>query len=91
MKGILALVVTCVLLAVSVARLLTARSLGSALQAVGVGCFAVVAATHIFEEFSVLPALGWGRPNSVGHFIDLTAALLGVALVAASLLPRSDR
>jgi len=82
---------TGVLLAVSVARLLTGRSLAAALQASGIGCFAVMAATHVFEEFSLLPALGWGRPDTVGHFIDLTAAPLGVVLVAASFLLRSHR
>jgi len=91
MKGVLALASTSVLLPVSVARLWRGRSLASALQAFGIGCFAIVAATHVFEEFSVLPALGWGRADSVGHFIDLTAALLGVALVAASILMRSHR
>jgi hypothetical protein len=91
MKGFLALASTSVLLAVSVARLLTGRSLASALQAFGLGCFAIMAATHVFEAFSVLPALGWGRPNSIGHFIDLTAALLGVALMAASFLLRGYR
>jgi hypothetical protein len=91
MKGVLALACACVLLAVSVARLLTGRSLASALQAFGIGCFAIVAATHVFEEFSALPALGWGRPGSVGHFIDLTAALLGVVFVAAGILLRGYR
>jgi hypothetical protein len=88
MKGFLALAATSVLLAVSVARLLTGRSLASALQAFGLGCFAIMGATHGFEAFSVLPTLGWGRPDSVGHFIDLSAALLGVVLVAASFLLR---
>jgi len=36
----------------------------------GIGCFAVMALTHVFESFSVLPSLGWGRAHSVGHFID---------------------
>jgi len=88
MKGVLALTATCVLLVVSVARLLTGRSLASALQAFGIGCFAIMASTHVLEAFSVLPQLGWGRPGSVGHLIDLTAALLGVGLVAASFLLR---
>ena len=91
MKGVLALAFTCVLLAVSAARLLTGTSLAFALQAFGIGCFAIMAATHVFEAFSVLPTLGWGRPDSGGHFIDLIAALLGVALVAASFLLRGYR
>lgn len=65
MKGVLALTATCVLLAVSVARLLTGRSLASAIQGFGI---AIMAATHVFEAFSLLPELESGRPGSVGHF-----------------------
>ena len=91
MKGFLALASTFVLLAVSVARLLAGRSPASTLQALGLISFAIVASTHVFEAFAVLPALGWGRPDSVGHFIALTATLLGVVLVAASFLLRGNR
>lgn len=82
-KGLLALVAACVFLGVCAVLLLTRRGLSSTLQALGLGCFGVMALTHVFERFSILPELGWGRPQSVGHFIDLVAALLGVALVTA--------
>lgn len=87
-KGLLALVAACVFLGVSAALFLTRRGLGSALQALGIGCFGVMALTHVFEAFSILPALGWGQPHSVGHVVDLVAALLGVMLVTTSLLLR---
>jgi hypothetical protein len=86
LKGLLALAGACVFLAVSAALLLTRRGLASALQALGIGCFGVMALTHVFEAFSILPALGWGQPHSVGHLIDLVAALLGVTFVAMSFL-----
>ena len=86
LKGTLALVTACVFFAVSAAAFLTRRNLGSALQALGLGCFGVMALTHVFEKFSILPELGWGRPHSVGHFIDLVAALLGVTLVTTGFL-----
>ena len=89
LKGFLALVAACVFLGVSLALLLTRKGFGSLLQALGVGCFAVMALTHVFEAFSLFPSLGWGRPHSVGHLIDLVAALLGVALVAISFLLRN--
>jgi hypothetical protein len=88
LKGLLSLGAACVFLCVSGSLLLTRRSLGSALQALGIGCFGVMALTHVFQAFSIFPALGWGQPRSVGHLIDLTAALLGVAFVTTSFVLR---
>jgi hypothetical protein len=87
-KGLLALAAACVFLGVSLILFLTRRGFASALQALGIGCFAIMALTDVFEAFSILPSLGWGRPNSVGHFINLVAALLGVTLVTTSFLLR---
>ena len=86
LKGIVALAGAIVFLAVSAALYITRRDLGSALLAAGIGWFAVMALTHFFESFSILPAFGWGRPNSVGHFIDLAAALLGITFVTIGFL-----
>jgi|ERR1700732_5306949 hypothetical protein len=86
LKGLLALVAACTFLGVSIVLFLTRRGLASALQAMGIGCFGVMALTHVFEEFSILPGLGWGQPHSVGHFIDLVTALLGVTFMTTSFL-----
>ena len=86
LRGLLALAGASVFLAVSAALFVTRRDLASALLATGIGWFAVMALTHVFESFSILPAFGWGRPHSVGHFIDLAAASLGIAFVAAGFL-----
>ena len=91
LKGLLALAAACAFFVVSIALFLTRRGFVSALQAMGISCFAVMALTHVFEAFSILPALGWGKPHSVGHFIDLVAALLGVTLVTTSFLLRYVR
>lgn len=84
LKGVLALVAACVFFGVCTVIVLTRRGLSSGLQALGLGCFGVMALTHFFEKFAILPELGWGQPRSVGHFIDLVAALLGVILVTTS-------
>jgi hypothetical protein len=81
LKGFLALLAACVFLAVAAARFVTRRGLPSALQALGIGCFGVMALTHVFEEFAVFPTFGWGQPHTVGHLIDLVAALLGILFV----------
>src|SRR5438105_8759475 len=86
LEGILALAATSTLL-VGLAILYRRRgTVGSALQLLGVACFVVVALTHVFEALAILPALGWGQPRSVGHYIDLGAAVLGVTLASAGLL-----
>ena len=89
MKGLLALVGTFTFLGVSVSVLMTRRGVSSVLLALGCGSFAVMALTHVFEAYSLLPRLGWGKPHTVGHFIDLITALLGITLVGASFLLRS--
>ena len=86
LKGLLAFVAAGVFLGVCTVLFLTRRGLSSVLQALGIGCFGVVALTHVFEKFSILPELGWGRPHTVGHAIDLVAALLGVTFVTTSFL-----
>lgn len=88
LRGLLSLAGACVFVGVSAALFVTRRDLGSALLATGIGWFGVMALTHVFESFSILPAFGWGRPRSVGHFIDLVAALLGVTFVTLSFLLR---
>lgn len=89
LKGLLAFAAACVFLAGCVALFVTRRGLSSALQALGIACFGMMALTHAFEKFAILPELGWGQPHSVGHYVDLVAALLGVTLVTTGfLIPR---
>lgn len=47
-------------------------------------CSWVVAAAHVCEAFGLLPGAGWGQPQSVGHYIDLGAAVLGLTLLGAA-------
>jgi hypothetical protein len=49
-------------------------------------CLIVVVLTHVAERFHILPAMGWGLPNSPGHYLDLTSAVLGIALSVAALI-----
>lgn len=86
LKGLLALAGAGVFLTVSAALFVTRRDLGGALLASGIGWFGVMALTHVFESFSMLPAFGWGQPHSVGHFIDLAAAVLGITFVTLGFL-----
>jgi hypothetical protein len=88
LKGLLALAAACIFLSVAVALFMTRRDLASVSLALGIGSFGIMALTHVFESFSILPSFGWGQSHSVGHMIDLAAALLGVTFVGISFLLR---
>jgi hypothetical protein len=67
---------------------MTLRRLGYLLQLAGVGFIAVVILTHVAESFGLFPAMGWGLPNSPGHYIDLGSAIVGPVLLFVGYLSR---
>jgi hypothetical protein len=56
------------------------RNASSFLQLVGAGCFVVVVLAHIFEALQLFPSMQWGLEDSVGHYLDLWSAVLGITL-----------
>jgi hypothetical protein len=46
----------------------------------------VVVLAHVFEALHVFPRIGWGSQNSVGHYLDLLCAILGVTLFSLGYL-----
>jgi hypothetical protein len=65
---------------VTVAR---SRTLSSLLQVGGAACLLIVVLAHVCEALRLFPAMGWGRRDSPGHYIDLSSAVLGVALLSS--------
>ena len=57
------------------------RTPGSFLQLIGAACLMVVVLAHVCELLSLLPWMGWGRPHSPGHYLDLASAALGLTLL----------
>ena len=51
------------------------------LALLGCACLTVVGLTHIAERLHALRWMGWGLPNSPGHYLDLLSAILGVGLL----------
>jgi len=43
-----------------------------------------VVLTHVAERFCILPGMGWGLPDSPGHYLDLISAMSGVGLLVAA-------
>jgi hypothetical protein len=51
------------------------------MQLFGSFCLVVVVLTHVAEAFHLLPGMGWGLPNSPGHYLDLFSAIIGLILL----------
>lgn len=86
LKGTLALIVTFAVVVELTVRHRRLRTMGSLLQLLGAASFVVVAFSHVFEELSVFPGFGWGQSHSIGHYIDLGAAIIGLTLVFTGFL-----
>lgn len=53
------------------------------LMLLGAGCFIIVVLTHVCETFHLFPVMGWGLKHSPGHYLDLSAAILGLVFFPA--------
>ncbi len=80
LRALVFLAVTIVILAGSVVAFARSRRTGTWLQLIGAAALVVVALAHVCEGLRVLPAMGWGRPDSPGHYLDLTSAVAGLVL-----------
>ena len=84
--SLVAFLVVCGLLSVVIARFIRRRSSATLLQLLGAGLLLVVVLTHVAEGLRVLRFMHWGEEHSVGHYLDLWSAVLGVALLALGLV-----
>jgi hypothetical protein len=50
----------------------------AALQLFGAGCLMIVVFAHVCEALQLFPSMHWGEEHSVGHYLDLTGAVLGL-------------
>jgi len=61
-------------------------STATRLLMIGAACLVVVVLTHLAEALQIFEFMGWGQPDSAGHYLDLTSAILGCTLLAVGLL-----
>lgn len=80
-KAVIASVPVGTMLVWSVALWLKRRTVWSAVQLAGSVGLAVVVIAHICEGLHLFPWFGWGDEHSVGHYVDLSSAILGVTLL----------
>jgi hypothetical protein len=74
LRALVTLVPALLLLAGSAVLLSRTRTVAAVLQLLGASCLVVVVLTHICEGFGLFPWMGWGLPDSVGHYLDLGSA-----------------
>ena len=86
LKALVAFVLILALFSWSAVSFARQRTVLSYLQLLGAGCLIVVVVTHIFEALHVFPIMQWGSPHSVGHYLDLTSAILGLTLFSVGFL-----
>jgi hypothetical protein len=61
-------------------------TVGRWLLLLGFACLTIAAFTHVAERLRLFPGMGWGLPDSPGHYLDLVSAVLGCALLIAGVL-----
>jgi succinate dehydrogenase/fumarate reductase cytochrome b subunit len=81
LRALLLLVPASALVVASLILFTQSKNTGSFLQLLGAGCLVLVVLTHVCEGLDLLPWMQWGRPHSIGHYLDLASAVLGVTLV----------
>lgn len=81
MRALVAAALVLGVLGICAVQLRRRRSSGILLTTLGVGCLLIVVLTHVFEALRVASFMGWGRPDSAGHYLDLFSAVAGGALV----------
>ena len=91
MKALVALVPTLVLFSGSAVLLSRTRTMAALLQLLGAACLVAVVLTHLCEAFELFPWMGWGLPDSVGHYLDLGSAVLGFTLFPIGYLGHAFR
>src|SRR5437660_295487 len=78
-KAIAALVPTGMLLVGSALQFSRRKGTAAILQLIGAACLVVVIIAHVCEALNWFPWMHWGLKHSVGHYVDLVAAIGGLA------------
>ena len=85
-KSFVALAPSSMLLFGSIVLLSKTKNVGSLLQVLGAGCLNLVILAHIAEALHWFAFMHWGQEHSIGHYLDLTSAILGIAVFSLGYL-----
>src|SRR5437764_14723232 len=86
LKVLLALAPILLLLLATAALYVRTKAAAALVQALGAACLLVVVLARLCEALNLLPFMGWGAKGSIGHYVDLASAIVGVALVTVGTL-----
>ncbi len=85
-KALVALGPVSVLFFVTAILFIRERMLSLFLQLVGSAGLLSVVIAHVCEALELLPWMHWGKRHSVGHYVDLVSAVLGLTLLPLGFL-----
>ena len=80
-KAVGALIPVCLLITWSGILFARDKTPGRFLQALGAGCLLIDVLTHVAEALDLFAFMHWGEEQSLGHYLDLSSAVLGVTLL----------
>jgi len=89
LKSLVASVPACMLFSGALTWFFRGKTLYSFLQLLGAGCFVVVVLAHVSEGLHLFPRMHWGLKHSVGHYLDLSSAILGLTFFPTGYLLHS--
>jgi hypothetical protein len=61
-------------------------TVGRCLLLLGFVCLTIMVFTHVAETLRLFSGMGWGLPNSPGHYVDFASAVFGCALLIAGMI-----
>lgn len=65
------------------------RTAWALLQSIGAAAIVIVALAHVCEALEIFPGMQWGLKHSAGHYLDLSAAILGLTLLPLGFIVRA--
>jgi predicted membrane channel-forming protein YqfA (hemolysin III family) len=86
LRALITLMPVLLLLCGAAALYVRTKSVSAFVLVLGATCLVVVVLTHVCEALNLFPSLGWGAERSVGHYVDLASAILGIVLLAVGCL-----
>ena len=79
-KALVALAPILIVFSGAVALYARTKTASSLVQVLGAACLIVVVLTHVCEALNLFPSMRWGAEDSIGHYVDLASAVLGLSL-----------
>lgn len=84
LKALLILAPTLLLVLGTAALYVRTKAAAALTLSAGAASLLIVVLAHVCEALNLLPFMGWGAEGSIGHYIDLASAIVGVVLLRSA-------